>query len=248
MGNLKNVLEVKNITKTFKVSNKVLKVLEDISFTIKPGEIVSVVGPSGSGKSTLLNVISNLIDLDCGTIEVNGKIGYMFQKDHLFDWRTVWKNVTLGLEIQKKLSEENIKKVKDLLIKYGLIEFVNHYPYELSGGMRQRIALIRTLAVNPDILLLDEAFSALDYQTRLNVVDDVYKMIKNEQIAALLVTHDVSEAVSISDRVIVMSSRPAKIKNIYKIDFGVDTRDTKEIRNLNSFVEYVKKIWNDLNE
>ena len=245
---MNNVMEVNNISKTFLTDIGNLDVLKNISFNIKSGEIVSIVGPSGSGKSTLLNIISNLLKPDGGNIKINGEIGYMFQKDHLFDWRTVYKNVILGLEIKKKLTKENIDNVKNLLSKYGLIDFINHYPNELSGGMRQRIALIRTLAVKPSILLLDEAFSALDYQTRLNVVSDIYKMIKEEHIAALLVTHDITEAVSMSDKVIVLSNRPAMIKNIYEINFNIKDKTPINVRRLPEFSKYFDLIWNDLNE
>lgn len=245
---MNNIMEVNNISKTFMTDIAELKVLDDISFNIKPGEIVSIVGPSGSGKSTLLNIISSLIKPDSGNIKINGNIGYMFQKDHLFDWRTVYKNIILGLEIQKKLNQENINNVLNLLKKYKLIDFKNHYPNELSGGMRQRIALIRTLAVKPSILLLDEAFTALDYQTRLIVSSDIYKMIKEEHLAALLVTHDITEAVSMSDKVIVLSNRPAKIKNIYEIKFNIEDKNPINVRSSPEFSKYFDLIWNDLNE
>ncbi len=245
---MNNVMEVENISKTFQTEIGQLEVLKNISFNIQPGEIVSIVGPSGSGKSTLLNIISSLLKPDSGSIKINGEIGYMFQKDHLFDWRTVYKNIILGLEIKKKLTIDNIENVKNMLKKYGLIDFINHYPNELSGGMKQRIALIRTLVVKPSILLLDEAFSALDYQTRLNVVSDIYKMIKEEHIAALLVTHDITEAVSMSDKVIVLSKRPAMIKNIYQINFNIDNKTPINVRKLPEFAKYFDLIWNDLNE
>ena len=147
----------------------------------------------------------------------------MFQRDHLFNWRTVWKNIMLGLEIKKEKNQENIDKTKELLTKYGLIDFINSYPQELSGGMRQRIALIRTLATNPQVLLLDEPFSALDYQTRINVSEDIFKMIKDSNVSAILVTHDISEAIAMADRVIVLSHRPAKLKKI--IDIKTDSPD-----------------------
>lgn len=168
-------LEMKNVSKTFYTEIGALDVLEDITFNLNEGEIIAIVGPSGSGKSTLLNIISKLIEPTEGEIYVDGEIGYMFQRDHLFNWRTVWKNIMLGLEIKKEKNQENIDKTKELLTKYGLIDFINSYPQELSGGMRQRIALIRTLATNPQVLLLDEPFSALDYQTRINVSEDIFK-------------------------------------------------------------------------
>lgn len=168
-------LEMKNVSKTFYTEIGALDVLENITFNLNEGEIIAIVGPSGSGKSTLLNIISKLIEPTEGEIYVDGEIGYMFQRDHLFNWRTVWKNIMLGLEIKKEKNQENIDKTKELLTKYGLIDFINSYPQELSGGMRQRIALIRTLATNPQVLLLDEPFSALDYQTRINVSEDIFK-------------------------------------------------------------------------
>ena len=188
-------LEMKNVSKTFYTEIGALDVLENITFNLNEGEIIAIVGPSGSGKSTLLNIISKLIEPTEGEIYVDGEIGYMFQRDHLFNWRTVWKNIMLGLEIKKEKNQENIDKTKELLTKYGLIDFINSYPQELSGGMRQRIALIRTLATNPQVLLLDEPFSALDYQTRINVSEDIFKMIKDSNVSAILVTHDISEAI-----------------------------------------------------
>ncbi len=240
-------VEVKNVTKTFLTELGELKVLDDISFDLYEGEIISILGPSGSGKSTLLNNISGLLDIDKGSVSIKGKLGYMFQKDHLLNWRTVWKNILIGLEINKKKSKEDEKYLMDLLEKYNLKDFINHYPNELSGGMRQRIALIRTLAVKPDILLLDEAFSALDYQTRLNVTNDVYQLIKNEKLSAILVTHDIAEAISISDRIIILSSRPAKIKNIYKLEFDIDDKNPINVRKNEMFTKYFDLIWNDLN-
>ena len=197
-------LEMKNVSKTFYTEIGALDVLENITFNLNEGEIIAIVGPSGSGKSTLLNIISKLIEPTEGEIYVDGEIGYMFQRDHLFNWRTVWKNIMLGLEIKKEKNQENIDKTKELLTKYGLIDFINSYPQELSGGMRQRIALIRTLATNPQVLLLDEPFSALDYQTRINVSEDIFKMIKDSNVSAILVTHDISEAIAMADRVIVL--------------------------------------------
>ena len=240
-------LEVQNVSKSFITDLGYFQVLDNISFDLFEGEIISILGPSGSGKSTLLNNISGLLKVDDGQIINNGKLGYMFQKDHLLNWRNVWKNITLGLEINKNKSKENEKYILELLEKYNLQDFIHHYPNELSGGMRQRIALIRTLAVKPNILLLDEAFSALDYQTRLNVTNDVYKLIKNEKLSAILVTHDIAEAISISDRIIVLSSRPAKIKNIYEMDFDIEDKNPINIRKNPKFSMYFDQIWNDLN-
>lgn len=241
-------LEMKNVSKTFYTEIGALDVLEDITFDLNEGEIIAIVGPSGSGKSTLLNIISKLIEPTEGKIYVDGEIGYMFQRDHLFNWRTVWKNIMLGLEIKKEKNQENIDKIKVLLNKYGLIDFTKSYPQELSGGMRQRIALIRTLATNPQVLLLDEPFSALDYQTRINVSEDIYKMIKDSNVSAILVTHDISEAIAMADRVIVLSHRPAKLKKI--IDIKTDSPDNTPFnkRLSSEFRKYFDEIWGLLNE
>lgn len=187
--------------------------MKNISFDIKEGEYISIIGPSGCGKSTLLSIISGLENKSSGEIYIDGKIGYMLQKDNLLEWRTIYKNVLLGLEIQKENTLENREYVEKLLKKYGLYEFKEKYPAQLSGGMRQRVALIRTLAIRPKILLLDEAFSALDYQTRLMVTEDIFKILKAENITALMVTHDISEAISMSDRVIVIIRKTCNCKN-----------------------------------
>lgn len=241
-------LEMKNVSKTFYTEIGALDVLENITFNLNEGEIIAIVGPSGSGKSTLLNIISKLIEPTEGEIYVDGEIGYMFQRDHLFNWRTVWKNIMLGLEIKKEKNQENIDKTKELLTKYGLIDFINSYPQELSGGMRQRIALIRTLATNPQVLLLDEPFSALDYQTRINVSEDIFKMIKDSNVSAILVTHVISEAIAMADRVIVLSHRPAKLKKI--IDIKTDSPDNTPFnkRLSSEFRKYFDEIWGLLNE
>ena len=190
---MENILEVKNICKIYQAKNGEIEALKYINFGIEEGEYVSIIGPSGCGKSTLLSIIAGLENKTSGTTYINGKIGYMLQKDNLLEWRTVLNNVFLGLEIQRSNTPENKKYAIELLKKYGLYEFKDKYPNQLSGGMRQRVALIRTLAIKPKILLLDEAFSALDYQTRLMVTEDIYKILKNEGITALMVTHDISE-------------------------------------------------------
>lgn len=193
--NMKKIMEVKNICKTYQSQNGEIEALKNISFDICEGEYISIIGPSGCGKSTLLSIISGLENKTSGEIYIDGKIGYMLQKDNLLEWRTIYKNVLLGLEIQKENTPENRAYVEELLKKYELYEFKDKYPTQLSGGMRQRVALIRTLAIRPKILLLDEAFSALDYQTRLMVTEDVYKILKAENITALMVTHDISEGI-----------------------------------------------------
>lgn len=189
----KKILEVQNICKTYQAKNGEVKALNNINFSVEKGEYISIIGPSGCGKSTLLSIIAGLEPKTDGEIYIEGKVGYMLQKDNLLEWRTIYKNVLLGLEIQKELTEENKMYAINLLKKYGLYEFKDKYPTQLSGGMRQRVALIRTLAIRPNILLLDEAFSALDYQTRLMVTEDIYKILKQENITAVMVTHDISE-------------------------------------------------------
>ena len=245
---MKNVLKVKDICKTYQAKNGEIEALKNISFDVNKGEFISIIGPSGCGKSTLLSIISGLESKTSGEIYINGKIGYMLQKDNLLEWRTIYNNVLLGLEIQKNITAENKKYVEELLKKYGLYEFKDKYPTQLSGGMRQRVALIRTLAIRPNILLLDEAFSALDYQTRLMVTEDVYKILKNENITALMVTHDISEAISMSDRVVVLSKRPATLKNIHEIDFEMDNRTPLNCRENIKFSKYFNLMWKELDE
>lgn len=243
-----SVLKFKNVSKNYCNKGESLEVLKDIEFELGEGQIIAITGPSGSGKTTILNLISGLLKPSKGQIETNGEIGYMFQKDHLFEWRTVYDNVILGLEIKKMLNDENIKKVNRMLDIYELKEFKNNYPSELSGGMRQRVALIRTLAVNPSILLLDEPFAALDYQTKLKVCDDMYKIIKKENKSTIIVTHDITEAISIADKVIVLSHRPAKIKKIYNINLTIDgVRTPFKSRSSKEFKDYFNAIWEELN-
>ena len=235
-------LELINVKKTFYTELGALDVVDDISFDVNEGEIVAIVGPSGSGKSTLLNIISKLLSPTSGEIIVDGDIGYMFQHDHLFNWRTVWKNILIGLEIKKDKDQKKVERVRELLEKYGLIDFINNYPQELSGGMRQRIALIRTLATKPSILLLDEPFSALDYQTRVKVSNDIYRIIKDQNVSTLLVTHDISEAIAMADRVIVLSHRPAKLKEIIEIKTS-NGKTPIEKRRSSEFSQYFDKIF-----
>lgn len=191
---MNEIIKVTDLCQNFYSKEGELEVLKNINFSLNQGQILTLLGPSGSGKSTILNILTKLIKPTSGEVTINGNIGYMFQRDHLLEWRNIMDNITIGLEIQKNKDPKAIERVETLLKTYGLWEFRNMYPKELSGGMRQRVALIRTLAVDPDVLLLDEPFSALDYQTRLLVSDDVYKIIKNEGKSAILVTHDISDA------------------------------------------------------
>lgn len=217
-----------------------------IELQVEAGEFISIVGPSGCGKSSLLSMLAGLLPPSEGKIEVNGTIGYMLQKDYLLEWRNIRNNALLGLEIQKKLTPETIAYVDFLLEQYGLGDFREHYPYQLSGGMRQRVALIRTLAIRPDILLLDEPFSALDYQTRLSVSDEIGGIIRKEKKTAILVSHDISEAISLSDRVVVLSKRPAQVKNIHPICFAAENETPMQAREAPEFRQYFNAIWKEL--
>ena len=223
--------------------------LSDIDFSVYPEEFLAIVGPSGCGKSTLLSILSGLLKPEKGErLASNLTIGYMLQRDHLFEWRSIWKNVTLGLEIQKRLNAETKVYARSLLKEYGLLPFADSYPSELSGGMRQRAALIRTLVLKPDLLLLDDPFSALDYQTRLNVSNDIGQILRHSKKTAILVTHDLSEAISLADRVITLSSRPATISNIVPIQFELDEDTPLHRRNAPEFKQYFNLLWKELNQ
>lgn len=249
-----SLIEVKNINMNYHSLKGVTESLKDINFSIEKGEFVSIIGPSGCGKSTLLNIISGLLTPSNGEIIYDEKItsdslekmGYMFQKDYLFSWLTVWENILLGLKIKNKVTDKYIDSIERLLKSYGLEKFKNHKPSELSGGMRQRVALIRTLALNPEVLLLDEPFSALDYQTRLNVCDDVREIIRREGKTAIMVTHDLGEAISISSRVIVLSSRPATIKKDVNIFFENVEATPFQRRKEPEFNEYFQVLWKEI--
>ncbi|KZL93504.1 aliphatic sulfonates import ATP-binding protein SsuB [Clostridium magnum DSM 2767] len=231
------------------------KALDDINFEVEEGEFLTIVGPSGCGKSTLLNIIAGLLTPSSGDVyidsekltSVSKKMGYMFQRDQLFEWLTVWDNIILGLKIQHKSIDNYREKINGLLNDYGLWDFRFHYPEELSGGMRQKVALIRTLALNPEVLLLDEPFSALDYQTRLNISDEIFKIIKKEGKTAIMVTHDISEAISMSNRVLVLSSRPATVNKIFKIEFAQSHDSPLKSREEPEFRTYFNDIWKELN-
>lgn len=243
---MKEVLKLKNVTKKYQAKNGEIEALKNISFGVQEGEFVSIIGPSGCGKSTLLSIITGLEEKNSGEIYIEGEVGYMLQKDSLLEWRTIYDNVMFGLEIRHCKNKENEEYAKELLKKYHLDEFIDKYPNQLSGGMRQRVALIRTLAIKPRILLLDEAFSALDYQTRIMVTEDIYRILKNENITALIVTHDISEAVSMSDRVVVLSDRPAKVKKIQEIRFDMESRDPINCRERPEFSKYYNLLWKEL--
>lgn len=242
------LLSIEHVSKKYHDSQREITALHDVNMSIYEGELIAIVGSSGCGKSTLLSIIGGLEKQSAGEIKFNKehiKIGYMLQSDSLFPWRTILQNCMLGLELKKQDTPENQEKVIELLTTYGLKDFIHSYPRSLSGGMKQRVALIRTLAINPDILLLDEAFSALDYQTRLVLSDDIFNIIKKEKKTTIMVTHDLSEAISMADRVYVLSSRPGKVKNMYPIELEnkstpIENREAKE------FASYYNRIWKDL--
>jgi len=243
----KLLLEIKNLNKRYHNLNDEVIAIDNLNLEIYENEIIAIVGPSGCGKSTLLSILANLETKSDGEIIFykDNKIGYMLQNDSLFPWRNIYENCLIGLEVKKQLTEKNIEHVKKLLDKYGLKEFKESYPSNLSGGMKQRVALIRTLATNPTLLLLDEPYSALDYQTRLALSNDLYKIIKQENKTAIMITHDIAEAISLADRIIVLTKRPSTVKNIYKIE--LENRKTPmENRKDPMFNYYYDKIWRDL--
>lgn len=244
---MNNVLEVKNLKKIYHTKKGETLAVENFTFNLKEGEFVAIVGPSGCGKSTILSVLCGLEEKSDGDIKLKkgAKIGYMLQQDSLFEWRNILNNCLLGLEINKTLNKDTKEQVINLLNTYGLKDFINSYPDNLSGGMRQRVALIRTLANNPTLLLLDEPFSALDYQSRLAISDDIYNILKKEKKTMIMVTHDIAEAISMCDKVIVLSNRPATIKSIYNIE--LDNRSTPiNNRKDKKFSYYYDKIWKDI--
>lgn len=251
---MNSVVKISNLGMKYHSMNGEITTLENINLAVKKGEFLSIVGPSGCGKSTLLSLIAGLILPTSGSVLVDGKVvtetsqmvGYMLQKDHLFEWRTILQNVLLGPEIRGNLTADTKEYALKLLDTYGLYDFKDKYPSQLSGGMRQRVALIRTLVTKPEILLLDEAFSALDYQTRLIVSEDIYKIIKKENKTAILVTHDIAESISMADRVIVLSKRPATIKKIFEIELTCQDRTPMSSRDAPEFRRYFNGVWKEL--
>ena len=242
-----NIIKIKNLSKKYYDQKQEVLALENISLDVKKGEFLAIVGPSGCGKSTLLNIIGGIDHKTGGLINIDPeiKIGYMLQSDCLFSWLTILDNALLGLKLKGILTADNVAYVKELLNTYGLSEFVDSYPASLSGGMRQRVSLIRTLALKPDILLLDEPFSALDYQTRLAVADDVYKIIKKEKKTVIMITHDIGEACSLADRVVVLSERPAVVKKIFTIEITGKSTPINN-RKCPEFPIYYDMIWKEI--
>lgn len=253
---MKPLLEIRDISLSYHTTAGETPALSHLTFHLMPGEFLAVVGPSGCGKSTLLNLICGLLTAEEGSVLMNdtppspgdSRIGYMLQKDHLLEWRTIYQNVILGLEIRGTLTREKLNDIEQMLCTYGLDKFRNAHPSQLSGGMRQRAALIRTLALKPDLLLLDEPFSALDYQTRLNVSDDIGRILKKENKPAILVTHDISEAISMADRVVILTKRPATVARIIPIELDLKDRTPLTSRSAPEFKSYFNLIWKELNQ
>ncbi len=250
------ILSLNHVSMRYHTLKQETLAVQDINLDVYDKEFLSIVGPSGCGKSTMLSLISGLLSPSSGKVFVNNKfknlsttfVGYMLQSDYLFEWRTIEQNVMLGLEIKNLLNDKSKNYVFKLLEKYELSKFRNHFPHQLSGGMRQKVALIRTLAVKPQILLLDEPFSALDYQTRITLAEEVREIIKSENKTAILVTHDISESITLSDRVAILSKRPSKIKKILDIEFKTQNLSTKQKQRCKEFYNYFDIIWSELNE
>ncbi|GGF94565.1 ABC transporter ATP-binding protein [Paenibacillus abyssi] len=248
-------IELNEVCLSYFTLKQETEALRDINLSIEPGEFISIVGPSGCGKSTLLSLISGMVKPTKGKVMIDGqevsgtspKVGYMLQHDHLFEWRDILSNLLVGAEIRKMDRKKAERKALELMERYGLGGFERHSPAQLSGGMRQRVALIRTLVTEPDIMLLDEPFSALDYQTRLTLSDEIFNIIKDQGKTAILVTHDISEAISMADRVMVMSKRPSTISSVYTMlfDEGAYLSPWKK-REAGRYHVYFNAIWKEL--
>ena len=245
---MNNIIEIKKLSKTYHTINGETNAIKDISLNIKKGEIIGIVGSSGCGKSTLLNILAGLdLDFEGSIIKNTNKEAYMLQKDALLPWLNVLDNALIGLKIKKELTNENIKYVKDLIKRFGLEDFMREYPDNLSGGMRQRVALIRTLALKPDIIYLDEPLSALDYMTRLTITDEIYNILKEMKVTTILISHDIAECTSFCDRIVVLSKRPAIVKNIYDINLKNKNIPSKN-RQDELFNYYYDLVWSDLDK
>ena len=250
------LLDVRSVSYSYHTLSGETKALDRLSFQVQFNEFLGIVGPSGCGKSTILSLIFRLLSPESGKIEIHEAlkkdhtmpIGYMLQKDHLLEWRTIYENTLLGLEINHQMTPTRIKAVNQMFRDYDLEHFKAARPSQLSGGMRQRAALIRTLALNPGLLLLDEPFSALDYQTRLNVSEDIYTILRKKHKSAILVTHDISEAISFCDRVVVLTNRPATVKEVVPIHLSIEEKTPLKARSAKEFQDYFNRLWGDLNE
>ncbi len=251
---MEELVRLQAINKNYHTLKDEISVVKDLNFSVYRGEFLGIVGPSGCGKTTVLSMIAGMIEPTSGEIVIGDKkvcghnesVAYMLQRDHLFEWRNIEENIMLGLQVQKKCTKEARGKALGLLEKYGLGDFKRYHPQQLSGGMRQKVALIRTLAVDPEILLLDEPFSSLDYQTRLALSDEIADIIRSEKKTAVLVTHDISEAISMSDRILVLSQRPATVKKHVDINLNIESFSPIEKRKASGFRDYFDLIWKEL--
>lgn len=247
---MKPLLDIQDISYTYHSISGETKAVSHLSFQVDFNEFLGIVGPSGCGKTTILSLIFGLLKPDHGKIHIHDEIsiGYMLQKDHLLEWRSVYKNALLGLEINHQMTPKRIQKVHEMLKDYGLFSFKDAKPSQLSGGMRQRAALIRTLALDPGLLLLDEPFSALDYQTRLNVSDDIYQILRKKHKSAILITHDISEAIGFCDRILVLTKRPGTVKKILPIQLSIPDKTPLKARQAKEFRDYFNELWRELND
>lgn len=253
---MNKILEIEALDFSYHTLSGETKAVQNVSFDVFENEFVGIIGPSGSGKSTILSLIFGLLTPTAGHIRTvkascdtgDTPIGYMLQKDHLFEWRSIYKNITLGLEINRQLTPDKKQFIDQMLHEYDLDHFKNARPSQLSGGMRQRAALIRTLALKPSMLLLDEPFSALDSQTRLAVAEDIYHILRREHKSAILVTHDISEAISFCDRVVVLSKRPGTVKKIVPIHLSVSEKTPLKARSAPEFRDYFNLLWEELHD
>lgn len=250
-------IDVRNVSLRYFTTQGETQALEDISLKVAPGEFISIIGQSGCGKSTLLSIIAGILAPSGGSVTVDGQpvdgpspsIGYMLQQDFLYEWRTILDNALLGAQIQRRDMRIARERAIHLLHKCGMGNFLHHYPRQLSGGMRQRVALARTLVTNPDVMLLDEPFSALDSQTRLAIADEVVDVLRSEGKSVVLVTHDIGEAISMTDRVVVMSRRPGRIKSEHLMAFpsqGGARPSPFEARSRPEFAGYFSALWDEL--
>jgi NitT/TauT family transport system ATP-binding protein len=247
------IVELKDVSLIYHEPHAETLAIDRIDLSIAPGEFVAIVGPSGCGKTSILNLLAGLMSPSAGTVCLMGQpvtkpgqnVGYMLQQDHLLPWRTIEDNILLSLQVKHMLTEETRAHALELLDMYGLSEFRRFHPRQLSGGMRQKVALIRTLAFDPPLLLLDEPFSALDYQTRLRISDEVHSIIRREGKTAILVTHDIAEAICMADRVLVFTARPARIKSEHRIELTAPDRPIAR-RNAPEFKDYFDIIWKEL--
>lgn len=252
----RQIIRFQDVCKTYVTLNGETEALRNINFAVSEGEFVAILGPSGCGKSTILSLLAGLFPPTSGTILIGDKkvhspsrqIGYMLQQDYLLGWRTIKQNIMLGLEISRQKTRANEQYALELLEEMELLSFQNHYPHQLSGGMRQRVALVRTLATRPDILLLDEPFSALDYTTRLRLEDLVIETLRRRKKTALLVTHDIAEAIAMADRIIVMNTKPGRIKKIIPLPASLTGKPPFASRKVPDFQKYFQLIWKEMNE